>query len=82
MLLKMGTITANFIKPCALINLLLQISSERGTCDYPRRGRQQAAACPCPCPYLPHANQQRPEACSHSLAAQQGKPQALAKRAH
>lgn len=45
MLLKMGTITANFIKPRALINLLLQISSERGTRDYPCRGRQQAAAC-------------------------------------
>lgn len=41
----MGTITANFIKPRALINLLLQISSERGTRDYPCRGRQQAAAC-------------------------------------
>lgn len=46
----MGTITANFIKPRALINLLLQISSERGTRDYPRRGRQQAAACPLPPP--------------------------------
>lgn len=33
MLLKMGTITANFIKPRALINLLLQISSERGARD-------------------------------------------------
>lgn len=30
MFLKMGTITANFIKPRALINLLLQISSEGG----------------------------------------------------
>lgn len=46
----MGTITANFIKPRALINLLLQISSERGMRDYPRHGRQQAAARPFPAP--------------------------------
>lgn len=50
MLLKMGTITANFIKPRALINLLLQISSERGPGDYPRRGQHPAAACPSPAP--------------------------------
>lgn len=45
----MGTITANFIKPRSLINLLLQISSERGARDYPRRGRQPAAALPFLC---------------------------------
>jgi len=55
MLLKMGTITANFIKPCALINLLLQISSERGMRDYPRRGRLQAVGWLWLRPYSPQA---------------------------